>query len=198
VNGCDRSWSTRQALLRTIKDKSFPYSYLLRNIQVLESESAWRSLPPRLRREALAKLVDERCAIFRELRNWVSPSSSPDERSATIEPKFTKDEYCDHCGQCCEIASGMGVFPDPRSIPDHWQETFRRGLGRYHRFCAFLQEGHRQGTSRCGIHPWRPIPCRIFEQEECDYLKSDPGFRSVNDNRLGPARRRLSRLMRRS
>ncbi len=106
--------------------------------------------------------------------------------------------YCSHCGGCCEIASGFPDFPPETGIPQRWQRIFGDGLGKGHRFCAFLWELDASGQSLCAIHPWRSNPCRTFEEDECEFFMKD-----LETNAFFPpevfsvACRRLSRLINR-
>ena len=78
--------SSRQGLLRTIKEPHFPRSYLLRHIQVLDREPAWVGKAPRLRRQILTRLIAERCAIFRELRSWMDMSAKAEDHFPLPSP----------------------------------------------------------------------------------------------------------------
>ncbi|MFZ0927711.1 MAG: YkgJ family cysteine cluster protein [Syntrophobacteraceae bacterium] len=82
--------------------------------------------------------------------------------------------YCNKCGLCCEVASGMPDFPAPDALPRGWREVFGNGLGRGHRFCAFLWEDNCSGGGFCSIYPLRSNPCRLFGSEECDFFWKSP------------------------
>lgn len=145
----------------------FPWSYLRRNIEALEREDGWRCLPPRRRRSLCRDLLRVRSRFFLQVRAW----------RLAIDEHFAADRerdctLCDHCGACCEIASGLAAFPPLTELPTGWRRRFNEGLGRWHRFCPFLWELEGTGRSRCAIHPWRPLPCRAFGEEECAYLKT--------------------------
>ena len=161
--------------LRAMRDPLFPWTFLRRNLAALARESAWQHLSPRTRRACQRRLCLERGRFFLELRSalerrnlWVAAADLP----AQNAPAGPGPQYCNHCGECCEIASGLAEFPREAEIPARWQRLFGQGLGRWHRFCPFLLEIRRTGRSLCAIHPWRPLPCRRFEAEECTFLKS--------------------------
>ncbi len=82
--------------------------------------------------------------------------------------------YCNKCGLCCEVSSGMADFPIPEGVPARWREIFANGLGRGHRFCPFLWEDNGSGGSLCSIYPYRSNPCRLFDQEECEFFWKSP------------------------
>ncbi|HBD07987.1 MAG TPA: hypothetical protein DCZ69_06965 [Syntrophobacteraceae bacterium] len=163
--------SLRRMVQQALASPYFPWFFLVRNLQNLTSEPRWRRLPIRLREVASMRLLLERSRFFLELAAWRRHQPAVLETSASF--RLTHEEalgYCDHCGACCEIASGRAQFPAVTPFPARWQGLFAAGLGRWHRFCPFLWE-RPPGGSLCAIHPWRPLACRVFEKEECDYLK---------------------------
>lgn len=186
-------------LRRLASDESFPFYFFLRNIDELENERWWKPLSPRMKRARLMKMLKERVAIVREVKKWLSRQGN----CARLEPAEDSREvaeiacYCTNCGMCCETASGFPDFPLETKIPEQWQKLFGDGLGRGHRFCPFLWESKTPRGSLCSIHPWRSNPCRIFERDDCDFVRQDPGFKDLSDRRdeLIVARRRLFHLI---
>ena len=200
--------STRKAmkkpkgrLHRLLLNPSFPLTFLLRNLLTLQAEPGWAKLPSRLRRASLSRLLAERSLFFLEVCKWRLARNHADLGNLQSRSECSGDPgpppgYCSHCGACCEIASGLPDFPLTDEIPDSWMEAFGEGLGRGHRFCAFLLEERPLGRSLCAIHRWRPNPCRDFEQDECEYLMQHQGFfPPLRDRRISVARRWLFRLI---
>jgi hypothetical protein len=164
----------RRMVRRALGSPFFPRGFLARNFHALANEAGWQRLPMRLRKVASLRLLLERSRFFLELMNWRERQSSRFGSPGLSRLASTETlAYCDHCGACCEIASGLAEFPTGTPIPARWQVLFGAGLGRWHRFCPFLSEQPPRGST-CAIHQWRPLPCRAFEQDECDYLKKDP------------------------
>ncbi len=172
-------------------DPLFPITFLVRNFMVLSREPAWKALPLRTRRVRALDMVYERSRVFLEVREWMDAHRKVFPEIG-IE-RFRREElavlarpasYCDHCGGCCELRSGLPDFPAESPIPDSWKSFFGNGLGRDHRFCAFLWEVRGSGISFCSIHPFRSYPCRVFEQEECDYFKKDEDYVSLSGRNL--------------
>lgn len=194
-----RKRAMRRTVLAALADPHFPLVYFLHNLVALQSEPWWQRLPKRVRKARIRCMLWERSAFFREMKQWLEerkewkPGQTGFERAAC---RKEADSYCTQCGVCCELASGFPDFPESAAIPKHWQGLFGDGLGRGHRFCPFLWEGGIPGIGQCAIHPWRPNPCRIFEEEECERVLRDPGFIDPAD----PAphlrfARRLARLI---
>jgi hypothetical protein len=172
--------ASRRLVLRALSNRFFPTRFFARNLEILTAEPGWQRLPVRSRRISTLRLLLERNCFFLEVKAWREARSAllagppvPAE-SVVATKRLDMAAYCDHCGACCEIASGLPEFPQAVSIPSRWQHVFGRGLGRWHRFCPFLWEDRSNGHSLCAIHPWRPLACRAFEQDECDFLKRDP------------------------
>jgi hypothetical protein len=164
-----------RAVLRALADPCFPWKFMLRNLAVIAREPGWRRLPARLRRAYERRLWIQRIQFHGEIKGWLQqcpdwqpPAPVPQSGAAPVSP----DPYCDHCGECCEIASGLAEFVPGVLLPLPWQTIFGQGLGRWHRFCPFLWELRRSGRSLCAIHPWRPLACRAFERDECLFLKT--------------------------
>ena len=127
----------------------------------------------RAKRAHAFRIVSERIAIFNEVKNW-----RKNQKAAQTPSLNTGDmnapRYCNKCGLCCEVASGMADFPAPEALPGRWREVFANGLGRGHRFCPFLWEDNGSGGGLCSIYPLRSNPCRLFEFEECDFFWKSP------------------------
>jgi hypothetical protein len=160
-------------VLKNLCDPSFPLFFILRNINWLQRETWWKALSPRARRVNAARIIRERIAIFRQVKEWKKDRSDPRQTcradSGTPKPPI----YCNKCGLCCEVASGMPDFPSSCELPIEWRDIFGNGLGRGHRFCPFLWEDNFSG-SLCSVYPWRSNPCRLFGSEECDFFSKSP------------------------
>ena len=183
-----------------VADPMFPVTFLLRNLMALELEPRWQNLAPSARGSGLLTMLAERSSIFCEVRDWLRLRGATPGSGAAFLPRAGKQQanvdYCTHCGGCCEIASGLAVFPEGVDIPARWRRIFADGLGPNHRYCAFLWEDNGRGLSLCAIHQWRPKPCRLFALDECRHLLSDPGFAPFLDHsRLVAASSRLCRLL---
>lgn len=180
---------------RGMRDPNFPLTFFLRNLSRLDLEPNWRDRPLRLRGADALRLLAERCDILAEVRASLKhPGFRPPKEA--VDAVSAASGYCDHCGFCCEIASGLAEFPPESLLPASWRHLFEHGLGRGHRFCAFLWEDHRSGLSFCSVHPWRSLACRVFEEEECAFMKEDPGFKaSAERRRLVKTLRWLMRLL---
>jgi hypothetical protein len=166
-----RAW--RRMVHRALGSPFFPRVFVARNFHALATEPGWQRLPIRLRKVASLRLLLERSRFFLELTACRRrPSSLLKSPELSYFRATETVDYCDHCGACCEIASGLAEFPAGTPLPARWRGLFGAGLGRWHRFCPFLW-GQPQMGSECAIHTWRPLPCRAFEQDECDYLKRD-------------------------
>ena len=192
------SRSTTSALT----SRCFPLTYLVRNMLTLERESGWMRASPRVRKNRFLRILEERARIFLEVKKWIMGRRGGDEwrvplRSVHPDSRLPSG-YCSHCGGCCEIASGFPDFPSEAKIPRRWQRIFGDGLGKGHRFCAFLWEVDASGRSLCAIHPWRSNPCRMFEEEECEYFMKDLETNAHPDPKVfSVAYRRLSHLINR-
>jgi len=189
---------------RLAADAFFPISFFMTNIMELEKERWWNRLSPRLRRLRLMKMLRERVAIVMEVKKWTlihrqrSSTSKKIQRSEEDSRQLAEiGSYCTHCGMCCETASGFPDFPPQTQIPEQWQNLFGDGLGKGHRFCPFLWESKTPSGSLCAIHPWRSYPCRIFERDDCEFVRRDPDFKELSYRRgeLVKARRRLFHLV---
>jgi hypothetical protein len=166
---------TKRFVLRAFADPFFPYTFLMRNVSTLSTEVAWKRLPYRSRKALLKKLLLERSLFFLEVRKRLPKELRPKQTEclALDDLDHPGASYCTDCGVCCEIASGLADFPAAAEIPLRWKTIFGNGLGKGHRFCPFLFEVTKSGRSFCAIHQWRPLPCRAFEEDECEFLKQD-------------------------
>ena len=185
-----------------LRHRSFPITYFVRNVLTLQREAGWRQGSRRVQKDRLLRLLEERARIFLEVKKWIMERRGEEGWREQIgsphEGPFLPSGYCSHCGGCCEIASGFPDFPPETAIPPRWQRIFGDGLGRGHRFCAFLWELNASGRSLCAIHPWRSNPCRVFEKEECDYFMKDLETNPLFDPKaFSVACRRLSHLINR-
>ncbi|MEM5790079.1 MAG: YkgJ family cysteine cluster protein [Syntrophobacteraceae bacterium] len=161
-------------MLRKLCDPEFPLYYLLRNLNWLQRETWWKELSPRSRRVRAAKLLQERLIFFIEVKKWKGRCSPFPAPSVKSDGGTGVPGYCNKCGLCCEVASGMPDFPRDSTLPQRWRAIFGNGLGQGHRFCPFLWEDNGSGGSLCSIYPWRSNPCRLFESEECDFFWNNP------------------------
>lgn len=185
-----------------LKHPNFPLSFFVRNIIAVQREPIWQGLSPRIWRNQLRRLLEERCRVFLEVAGWRLDKQQREGRQElalpTSQMMSDPSDYCSHCGGCCEIASGFPDFPGETALPLRWRHLFGDGLGKGHRFCAFLWEHNGSGLSVCAVHPWRSNPCRTFEEDECAYfmrdLKIHPLFRPRD---FSVACQRLSRLINR-
>ena len=192
--------ATGNRAAKTICGQGFPLYYVLRNFGWLRLEQWWTALSPRARRNLALRIVSERIAIFNEVKNCRKklkeaaqiPLPNHFEVSAnhfeisTNHFEISAPAYCNKCGLCCEVASGMPDFPSPGALPGRWREFFANGLGRGHRFCPFLWEDNSSGGSLCAIYPLRSNPCRLFGSEECDFF-----WKSKEPHYLSSARKIL-------
>lgn len=180
-----------------------PLQFLVRNLAYLEREAWFARKAPVARVRLAAVLFLERVWCFREVRRLIAlhreePGWRKEPARSPNDPTLSDGSYCSHCGGCCEIASGLPEFPDESGLPLEWRECFGEGLGAGHRFCAFMWEGDRPGTSQCAIHPWRANPCRVFEADDCAFFMQDSDFISFTQSpRLKDLRRLLPRILRR-
>jgi hypothetical protein len=182
--------------------RCFPITYFIRNMLTLQREDTWMHGSRRAQKNRLLRMIEERARIFLEVSKWLREKSGGEgwrhQIDAALAGPSLPSGYCSHCGGCCEIASGFPDFPLDTAIPPRWQRIFGDGLGRGHRFCAFLWELNASGRSLCAIHPWRSNPCRVFEEEECEYFMKDLEINSPFDPKaFSVACRRLSHLINR-
>ncbi|MCU0589764.1 MAG: hypothetical protein MUF52_16645 [Syntrophobacteraceae bacterium] len=190
-----RKSGSLRCIRREIRDPHFPMTFFLRNVSRLRFEAGWSQRPARIRAADALRLLAERCSILAEVRLRMR-EGAPQEGEKPEDIVRVPVGYCDHCGFCCEIASGLQEFPPESLMPSSWRHIFGNGLGRGHRFCAFLWEHRRSGRSFCSVHPWRSRACRVFEEEECAFMKEDPGFHaSAERGRLVKTLRWLRRLL---
>ncbi len=135
----------------------------------LQQEKWWTTLCLRSRRVLALKIVGERVTMFNEVRKWRKGRQTA--RTSPVKlADMNAPAYCNKCGLCCEVASGMPDFPAPEELPAGWREVFANGLGQGHRFCPFLWEDNGSGGGFCSIYPLRSNPCRLFGFEECDFF----------------------------
>jgi hypothetical protein len=183
-----------------LKSPCFPITFLVRNLLTLQGEPGWMQAAPQIRKKRQFRIIEERARIFLQVRQWIGEGRGGEgwreQLRVLCQAGSLPAGYCSHCGGCCEIASGFPDFPPDTKVPLRWQRIFGDGLGRGHRFCAFLWELNASGQSFCSIHPWRSNPCRTFEEDECDFFMKD-----LETNAFFPpevvsvACRRLSRLI---
>lgn len=189
-------------VLGAIRHRFFPLGFFIRNMLTLQGEPGWQHVSPRVWRGCLHRMLEERCRIFLEVYQWRSRKQrkehSPTQALPLSLETLDQSGYCSHCGGCCEIASGFPDFPREKALPLRWQKIFGDGLGKGHRFCAFLWESDASGLSVCAIHFWRSNPCRTFAEDECAYLTNDltahPPYRPHD---FSMACHRLARLINR-
>jgi hypothetical protein len=155
--------------VRILCNPEFPLYYTLRNLAWLKRERWWTDLSACGKRLHVLRIVSERISIFNEVKKWRENL----EKVQIPSPDFGDTDaemYCNKCGLCCEVASGMPDFPAPGALPTGWREIFGNGLGQGHRFCSFLWEDNGSGGGFCAIYPLRSNPCRLFGLEECDFF----------------------------
>ncbi|MDR3567011.1 MAG: YkgJ family cysteine cluster protein [Syntrophobacteraceae bacterium] len=165
---------------RTVKllcRSGFPLYYMLRNLGWLNLEGWWASKSVRAKKVMAIRMLGQRASVFQEVINWKqirqeAPSPVLDSKDNAVVP-----DYCNKCGLCCEVASGMADFPVPEAVPAGWGEFFGNGLGKGHRFCPFLWEDNATSGGLCSIYSLRSNPCRLFGIEECEFFwkSSEPG-----------------------
>jgi hypothetical protein len=165
--------ATGNVAVKSLCAPGFPLYYVIRNLGWLKRETWWTTLSPRARGVRALRIVRERIAIFNEVKNWRKNKGSA-QMSILKVADMNAPEYCNKCGLCCEVASGMPDFPAPGALPGRWREIFANGLGRGHRFCPFLWEDNGSGGGLCSIYSLRSNPCRLFGSEECDFLWRSP------------------------
>jgi Fe-S-cluster containining protein len=95
----------------------------------------------------------------------MSSSTSPS------TPQDTSANACTSCGACCasfrvdfardELASEGGHVPDGLTVEVNDSTCRMRGTDHAQPRCAALY-GKVGEQVRCGIHEWRPSPCREF------------------------------------
>ncbi len=168
-----RNGGCESKALKGLCDPGFPLYYVLRNLGWLNRERWWKALSLRAKRANAFRIVRERIAIFYEVKNWRKNQNAG--RTPSLNTgDMNAPGYCNKCGLCCEVASGMPDFPAPEALPGRWREVFANGLGRGHRFCPFLWEDNGSGGGLCSIYPLRSNPCRLFGLEECDFFWKSP------------------------
>ncbi len=165
-----RNGTAGNGAVRILCAPGFPLYFTLRNLGWLKHEKWWKTLPVRARGLCALRMVSQRISMFNEVKNW------REDREAAQTPfpdpgNMKAPGYCNKCGLCCEVASGMPDFPSPEALPARWREVFADGLGEGHRFCAFLWEDNGSGGGFCSIYPLRSNPCRLFGSEECDFFR---------------------------
>jgi len=179
----------RDGMSKILCDRGFPLYYVIRNLWWLKREAWWEALSPRARRVRALRIVGQRIAMFNEVKNWrknhetgrrIASGNQPGSQRPAVGGKehilesnhdgANTPGYCNKCGLCCEVASGMPDFPAPDALPGRWHEVFANGLGRGHRFCPFLWEDNGSGGGFCSIYPLRSNPCRLFASEECEFF----------------------------
>ena len=160
-------------IVRILCDPGFPLYYVLRNLGWLKREKWWTTLSLRSRRVRALRIVAERISMFNEVKKWRKNRETA-QISLLNSSDMNGPTYCNKCGLCCEVASGMPDFPMPGALPGRWREIFANGLGKGHRFCPFLWEDNGSGGGLCAIYPFRSNPCRLFGSEECDFFWRSP------------------------
>ena len=172
--------STANSAVKTMCAPGFPLYYVLRNLAWLNHEKWWTTLSYRAKRTRASKIVGARIAFFYELKKMRKAL-----KGVQIPVPGEAPAYCNKCGLCCEVASGMPDFPSPSPIPARWRQMFANGLGQGHRFCPFLWEDNVSGGGLCSIYPHRSNPCRLFGSEECDFFrKSDEPAELSNPRKI--------------
>ena len=155
----------------------FPLYYMLRNLGWLKGEKWWTSLSPRAKRVMAIRMLGQRASVFKEVKTWRRGRETVETTVPDTAGNCGVPDYCNKCGLCCEVASGMPDFPAPEAVPAGWRELFGNGLGKGHRFCSFLWEDNSSSGGLCSIYSLRSNPCRLFGIEECEFFwkSSEPG-----------------------
>lgn len=167
---------------KTLCDPGFPLYFIIRNLGWLKGEKWWSELPLRSRRAHAVRIVHERIAIFSEVKKW-KKAHNQKSLAPEIDIEMKPPQYCNKCGLCCEVASGMPDFPTCGELPAKWKGLFGDGLGQGHRFCPFLWEDNGTGGSLCSIYQFRSNPCRLFGPEECEFFWKSPEPDDVSNQR---------------
>jgi len=168
-----------------LRDNHFPLSYVLRNLVILKGEPAWQKLSSRRKAIVMRSVLEKRAHFFLRVREWLKKKGGYQAilNFSAFSRERTTLSYCIHCGGCCETPSGFPDFPSESVIPQEWKNLFSEGLGKGHRFCPFLWEYGKTGMSLCAIHPWRPNPCRVFGEEDCNFVLEDSNLAHVTHGR---------------
>ncbi len=181
---------------KNLCNPAFPLFFVLRNLNWLEREHWWNELSLRSRRVQATRILRERVNFFNEVKTWKKKHEEIHESQPQPVPRQEIPGYCNKCGLCCEVASGMPDFPATSELPSRWRRMFGNGLGKGHRFCPFLWEDGSSGGSLCSVYPWRSNPCRLFESDECDFFWNDPEPEEIaSEKRLLLMRRWLANLI---
>ena len=170
----DNGRRARAYWIKGFSDPYFPFLFLVRNLITVQGEPWWRALSPRSKKSSLRIIAGRRISFFRDLKEWKKRRGELEELRLLAAAAPEVADYCHRCGLCCEVSSGLWDFPEKCEIPPRWRAVFANGLGKGHRFCPFLWGDRRSGGSLCAVHPWRSIPCRLFESEECEYFWKSP------------------------
>lgn len=113
-------------------------------------------------------------------------------------PRPPDDNPCLHCGACCasfrvdfdqsECLGEGGTVPDGLVVPVSGRTVRMRGTDHASPRCAAL--GGQVGVrAHCGIHEWRPSPCREFgalapfgrADAACDRARARHGLTPLGD-----------------
>lgn len=172
-------------VIKHLCNPEFPLYYMLRNFNWLQREKWWKALSPRSRRVHAARLLHDRVGVFSEVKQWkrLHGDGLPEKHPIPPIRMDNVPGYCNKCGLCCEVSSGMPDFPKSCGLPDKWRDLFGNGLGQGHRFCPFLWEDQGSGGSLCSIYPWRSNPCRLFDSEECDFFRDSTEPAEISSDR---------------
>ena len=178
-----RKGDAANCTVKLLCQPGFPLYYMLRNLGWLKGERWWASLSLRARRVNAIRMLGQRTAIFKEVKNWRQNRKTAQIPAPNTADNLSAPEYCNKCGLCCEVASGMPDFPLPEALPAGWSELFGNGLGRGHRFCPFLWEDNFSRGGFCSIYCLRSNPCRLFGPDECDFFWKSAEPDELSDGR---------------
>ncbi|SFM41319.1 YkgJ family cysteine cluster protein [Thermodesulforhabdus norvegica] len=180
----------RPNLRVTIAHNFFPISFLMKGIVYLASQGVMLKRGKRAVKRVEFILV-ERTNLFREM-------TAIGENTLSFTDSFDGEDndYCIRCGKCCFFIAGYPDFPDNWPFPNDWKLWFSEGCGYGQVFCPFLFEENPAGKARCAVYPYRPVVCRRFGSEECEYLLE--GSASEENKNRPVLIQRFTTLMRRN
>uniref|UniRef100_A0A832EJE4 YkgJ family cysteine cluster protein n=1 Tax=Desulfacinum infernum TaxID=35837 RepID=A0A832EJE4_9BACT len=100
------------------------------------------------------------------------PSSFLEDGAPTLAPF---DQWCDLCGQCCQIGGVPAQPPESVCYPDSWRDLLEGTRLDNQQLCPFLFQYRGSQVHFCAIHRIKPVACRSFDADDCRARRRD-GF----------------------
>lgn len=87
--------------------------------------------------------------------------------------------WCDLCGHCCCHAGTVSTPPAGVEYPSYFHHALAGETLFPQPYCPFLFQSLERPLFFCGLHPVKPLACRLFDEKDCHRGKKSRGFRPL-------------------